>query len=352
MDQASVGGSRASRLSVVIPSFDSLPWLPSTLAALDAAIAKCGWHCEVIVVDDGSSDGTADELSKIELRAPFRVVRQENQGRFMARWNGAGEARGDLVLFIDSRVLIDVGSLAHVESVMRGDASASTWNGHIRIDPHAALVGHFWDVPTRLFWWRYMQNPMPTVLSEENFDRLPKGTTMFLVERDRFLRAARAVWPVGDARLVSDDTRLIRELVQSTPIRLDPGFSAVYRPRESVVAFLRHAANRGSLFVDSYASTSRARDAVLVALGIGPPLSVIAVGVLVGIGQWSVAVAVAITALVSVATPALIGALRKAGHRAVVSYLAYAIPFSAVFWWGLLRGLMSRHTTQRRRSTP
>jgi glycosyltransferase involved in cell wall biosynthesis len=84
-------------ISVVIPSYNAARFLPATLRSV---LAQPGFALEVLVVDDGSSDGTPALLA-----AQFpqvRLIRQRNQGVAVARNTGLAEARHDWVAFIDA----------------------------------------------------------------------------------------------------------------------------------------------------------------------------------------------------------------------------------------------------------
>ncbi len=89
-------------LSVVVPVFNGRDYLAESLVPLAAALQR-GDVCEVLVVDDGSSDGS-DELCRelgIEVaRTPTR------SGPAAARNLGAQQASGDIVLFVDCDVVI------------------------------------------------------------------------------------------------------------------------------------------------------------------------------------------------------------------------------------------------------
>ncbi|GAB4375670.1 MAG: hypothetical protein Kow0062_14970 [Acidobacteriota bacterium] len=84
-------------VSVIIPAWNRA----ATIAgAVDSALRQTVAPCEVLVVDDGSTDGTAEIAG--QRSAAVRVVRRPRGGVSAARNRGLAEARGDLVLFLDS----------------------------------------------------------------------------------------------------------------------------------------------------------------------------------------------------------------------------------------------------------
>src|SRR5207247_273540 len=83
--------------SVIIPTYDRRELLRQTLASLWAQTLT---DYEVIVVDDGSTDGTWEELQALGSRV--RALRQQNAGPGAARNLGAKHARGDYLAFLDS----------------------------------------------------------------------------------------------------------------------------------------------------------------------------------------------------------------------------------------------------------
>ena len=84
-------------VSVVIPTFDRADLLAFTL---DAILAQTVLPAEIIVVDDGSRDGTGNVLSRYSPR--IRCVRIENSGSIVARNVGLRAASNQLVAFCDS----------------------------------------------------------------------------------------------------------------------------------------------------------------------------------------------------------------------------------------------------------
>jgi dolichyl-phosphate beta-glucosyltransferase len=94
-------GRRA--LSIVIPAYNEEVRLPHTLHELERFIAEHALHCEVIVVDSGSVDGTSAVVQEAVLHFPgLRLVRIERRGKGLAVRTGMLAAEGDIVLFADA----------------------------------------------------------------------------------------------------------------------------------------------------------------------------------------------------------------------------------------------------------
>ena len=92
MLRASVGA--VPLVSVVVPVFNGERFLA---AALESALEQTHDPVEVIVVDDGSTDGSAE----IAAGFPVTLIRQENRGVAAARNAGAEAATGELLAFLD-----------------------------------------------------------------------------------------------------------------------------------------------------------------------------------------------------------------------------------------------------------
>src|SRR5438552_18835729 len=98
----------ALRLSVVIPTYNGAGRLPVPLRALASQEGAAG-PFEVVVVDNASTDGTAEaargHAAALAARgAELRVVGEPRPGATFARLRGAREARGELVGFLDDDV--------------------------------------------------------------------------------------------------------------------------------------------------------------------------------------------------------------------------------------------------------
>lgn len=108
-------------VSVVIPTFNRIARLRKVLQALDAQDAL--GRFEVVVVDDGSSDGTRDVLEAQKYGFELRVLSQANAGPAAARNRGIEAGRGDFILFIDDDVVPEPHLVrTHLESHERAGA--------------------------------------------------------------------------------------------------------------------------------------------------------------------------------------------------------------------------------------
>lgn len=107
-------------LSVVIPTYNRLPILEKCLRALENQELHPD-HCyEVVVVDDGSTDGTVGWLQQQPDFPHVRLVLQDHLGPAAARNLGVAEAKGDTIVFIDSDLVVTPAFLqAHVDALMR-----------------------------------------------------------------------------------------------------------------------------------------------------------------------------------------------------------------------------------------
>lgn len=90
-------------LSIVIPAYNEEQRLPSTLQEIRDHVSRNRLSTEVIVVDDGSSDGTARvAMAASTAQAPVRVLRVPHRGKAAAVRCGVLAANGKYVLFTDA----------------------------------------------------------------------------------------------------------------------------------------------------------------------------------------------------------------------------------------------------------
>jgi glycosyltransferase involved in cell wall biosynthesis len=89
-------------VSVFAPAYNESGNIPQLLAKLDRTLAGLDVSAEVLIVDDGSTDGTASALAAAQERYPWlRVIsHRHNQGLTEAMRTGFRNVRGDVVIFI------------------------------------------------------------------------------------------------------------------------------------------------------------------------------------------------------------------------------------------------------------
>jgi glycosyltransferase involved in cell wall biosynthesis/peptidoglycan/xylan/chitin deacetylase (PgdA/CDA1 family) len=124
-------GRAQLRFSIVIPTYQRRDVVLQSVRALEAQESTIPF--EVIVVVDGSRDGTAAALKQIEPPFLLTVLEQQNRGAAVARNSGAALARGEILLFLDDDMEASPGLLEEHERCHRKGADVVL--GHIPLHP-------------------------------------------------------------------------------------------------------------------------------------------------------------------------------------------------------------------------
>ncbi|QDT07294.1 Hyaluronan synthase [Rubripirellula lacrimiformis] len=115
-DDSRLAGASPPRISVVIPAFNNAAFIQRALAS----VFDQGYrNTEIIVVDDGSTDGTASMLAKFSDQ--IKVIRQSNAGSAVARNVGLSEATGDYVAFLDADDWFLPGKFCQQAAILNSD---------------------------------------------------------------------------------------------------------------------------------------------------------------------------------------------------------------------------------------
>lgn len=127
------------RVSVVIPAHNEASTLPQVLVEVEKLKPY-----EIIVVDNGSTDGTKD----IALQHHCHVIYYKHSlGNDVGRAIGAREAKGEIVLFLDGDIVIDSKELQRfVKGIRQGHqivVNNLTWSVYLKMRPHYTTVGKF-----------------------------------------------------------------------------------------------------------------------------------------------------------------------------------------------------------------
>lgn len=109
-------------LSVVIPAHNEESRITTTLAAIAADLAERPERCEILVVDDGSTDRTAAIASKMGVRVLRLPV---NRGKGAAVRAGVGAARGRFILVTDADLSTPIGEYATLRRALDDGAGVA-----------------------------------------------------------------------------------------------------------------------------------------------------------------------------------------------------------------------------------
>jgi glycosyltransferase involved in cell wall biosynthesis len=159
------------RVSVVIPAFQSETRIGRTLARLKQQTFT---DFEIVVVNDGSTDGTAHEIQRaMASDSRIRVVEQSNCGLARARNRGVEASRGDMIAFLDDDDLWHPNKLAL--QVDRFDSAS----GPAVVTCYSALV----DIHGNLLGWRFGGRTEGNVYREMLEWDMVSGGSVALVSR-------------------------------------------------------------------------------------------------------------------------------------------------------------------------
>jgi glycosyltransferase involved in cell wall biosynthesis len=152
--EAGSGAPRAAAagvpsVSVIMPNYNHGKWLARSLGAL---VAQTGPSKEIVLIDDGSTDNSAEIIAGFCRRHDcIRLVRHDvNRGYFAAIESGIGAARGEFVLFAAADDFVLEGLLARAEAALRAHPAAAFYCAEgALVDRAGNMVGYRPIVPPR-----------------------------------------------------------------------------------------------------------------------------------------------------------------------------------------------------------
>ncbi len=127
---------RVPEISVVIPVFNEEGNLSPLLEELEGVLAGLGRSAEVICIDDRSTDGSLDELRRLQERyAELRIIRHAvNSGESAAQATGFEHARGNVVITMDADQQNDPADIPRLLEALESGVAAVCGVRRIRED--------------------------------------------------------------------------------------------------------------------------------------------------------------------------------------------------------------------------
>lgn len=235
-----------TRLSLILPAYNEAAGIVQAVAEADVALSRLTDHYEILVVDDGSADATADRVTAVLAEYPnVRLLRHGvNQGYGAALRTGFEAARYDRVAFTDADCQFDLADLGRLLPLTDGVPVAVGYRRH-RQDP--------WR--RRFFSWGYnmiVRSLLGTrvrdcdcalkVFRREALAQLLPEARGFFVNAEMLARARQLGYGVAEApvthrpRLRGDSKVSLADIPRTLAVLLPFWWSRVLFGRKAVAA--------------------------------------------------------------------------------------------------------------------
>ncbi|WP_173317749.1 bifunctional polysaccharide deacetylase/glycosyltransferase family 2 protein [Streptomyces fulvorobeus] len=150
------GPPLARPVSVLVPAYNERECIAATVRSLVAS----DYPIEIIVIDDGSTDGTADIVRALRL-PNVRVVRQHNAGKPAALNNGIAHARYDIVVMMDGDTVFEPSTVRELVQPF-ADSRVGAVAGNAKVGNRDSLIGA----------WQHIEYVMGFNLDRRMYDLL------------------------------------------------------------------------------------------------------------------------------------------------------------------------------------
>ncbi len=127
-------------VSIVIPVYNSRLYIDECLCS----VVQLGDDVEIIVVDDGSSDGSAEICDFYAMKhKSMKVIHKKNEGVSIARNVGVSEANGKWITFVDADDIVNVKAYGNVLNLLRNSDADVVYSSYRLIDENGAEKKRF-----------------------------------------------------------------------------------------------------------------------------------------------------------------------------------------------------------------
>lgn len=133
------GGNWVGPVTVIVPAYNEAAAIEDTVLS----VVECIWPygLEVIVVDDGSTDGTGDIVERLGLRDVW-VIRQPNSGKPAALNAAVAAARTEIVVLLDGDTMFQPDTIARLVAPF-SDARVGASSGNAKVWNRTRLLGRW-----------------------------------------------------------------------------------------------------------------------------------------------------------------------------------------------------------------
>ena len=195
-------------VSVVVPAFNEAVGIAAAVGSLATSDYPT---LEIVVVDDGSTDDTADIVEALGL-ANVRVVRQPNSGKATALNTGIAAASHDILVLVDGDTVFQPDTVRMIVQQLR-DPSVGAVAGNAKVGNRGGLIGR----------WQHLEYVVGFNLERRMFDLLGSITTVPGAV-GAFRREALALVGGVSVDTLAEDTDLTMAILRA-------GYRVVYEPR-------------------------------------------------------------------------------------------------------------------------
>lgn len=163
-------------ISIVVPVYNAEKYIRMTI---DSVLNQTEGNFELILVDDCSTDSSADIIAKITDERVRYVKQPENCGAWAARNRGTKEARGRYLAFLDSDDVWEPDKLKHELDYLKKEDAAFVFTGYEFADENCKGTGAVVKVPHTITFKQALKNTTiftSTVMMDR--EKIPEELTM------------------------------------------------------------------------------------------------------------------------------------------------------------------------------
>lgn len=250
------------KISIIIAVYNEEELIKNCLKSLiNSDYSKKDY--EIVVVNDGSTDKTEKNVEKIikeNKNLKIKLINQENKGRAIAREVGAKKAKYPNILITDARCEVYKNTLKQIKKINYQPLIGNA------ITNQDSIFGRFNYLIRKKIYKNSFDKFQKIKITKDNFDEIGKGTGVLFIKKDLFLSSRLGNQKSKDN---SDDTGLLRNIINKKDILKSPSVKVTYNSRKSLISYIKHTFNRGPKFVDYYFKPKRKYFPHIIAFLVG-----------------------------------------------------------------------------------